>query len=212
MKDGKVEILILILERNKEVSIASTIYKLKIGIDKDLGIRSNIIIFDNGSNDDSATLASLAGAWVIKYPHQVSKSALIKKSLEVGVSRKCGITVLLDRMGGNTAEDAISVAKVALERKKDFVSGYVVPETGSNNIGCLAVNPDVLNMLYERRENAIDLFYNLQKTQNLDKFTIKEAINIHTKKKSKEKKEKESIWKQFIIFRRENPMKFYGFL
>jgi glycosyltransferase involved in cell wall biosynthesis len=202
---------IIILERGKEVSIASTIFKLKYGIDENLDARTEIVVIDNGSEDETASLARMAGARVVRFKQRVGREKVIQKAVEVGIEKKHAITVFLDRMGGNYAEDAISLVSAALESGKDFASGYVVPTKGEDTIGCLALDHAQLKKLSERGEEVSSFLLEMARKQNLNKVVFNESVEVVSKKKKGEKNGNGgSFWQKFTELRRGHPLKFYG--
>lgn len=202
---------IIILERGKEVSIASTIYKLKYGIDEKLNARTEIVVIDNGSPDETASIATMAGARVIRFKHRAERPKVIEKAVEAGIERKHAITVFLDRMGGNNADDAISLVSAALERGKDFASGYVVPTKGEDTIGCLALDHAQLKKLSDRGEEVSSFLLGMARKQNLNKVVFNEAVEVVSKKKKGEKNGNGgNLWQRFTDLRRGHPLKFYG--
>jgi len=203
---------VIILERGKESSIASTIYKLRIGIDEDLGIRSGIYVIDNGSYDETAYVANMAGAGMIRYKQRKDREVVINKAVGLAVEKGHELTVILDRMGGLYAEDALALINAAVEKGKEFATAYVVPTKGEKTIGCLAVDRNQLLKLKDRGEEVSSYLLSLSGKEKLKKVTFRENVSFVTKKKQKNNNGKKPILIRLRDFRRNHPLKFYGSL
>lgn len=210
MKVPLKSICVIILERNKEISIASTIYKLRIGIDDELNRRSDIYVIDNGSTDDTAYVANKAGAGVIKYQKRRDREIIISKGVTLGVEKGHELTVILDRMGGNNAEDVLSLINAAVEQGREFASGYVVPFSGEDTIGCLALDRNQLKKLGSRGEEVSSYLLDLGRRENLREVVFNEDVMEISKKKEKKRGKRRSFRTRIVNFRRNHPLKFYG--
>ena len=199
----------IILARDREVSIGSTIYKVQNGIDS---VSVAIVVFDNGSRDDTSIIASMAGARVVRYKYHHERSMIFKRAIEEASKVESRITVLLDTLGENTAEDAVSLANAALKKGKKFAYGYVEPDKGENTIGCLALDRNNILKLREKEEDIELILLEIAHSQDLRQTRFTESIDLVTKRKKEEKKEKKSFFEMFRVIRRQHPLKFYGAL
>lgn len=209
MEPSSVEVNVIILARDREVSIGSTIYKIQNEIDS---VSVSIVVFDNGSQDDTSVIASMAGARVVRYKHHHERSMIFKRAVEEASKIRSRITVLLDTLGENTAEDAVSLANVALKKGKKFAYGYVEPDKGEDTIGCLALDRNNVMKLKEKEEDIEMILLEIAHSQDLRKTRFTESIEMVTKRKLEEKKEKVGFVETFRMIRRQHPLKFYGVL
>lgn len=211
MGDPQVHVLVILLGRDREVSIGSTILKIRDKLENGFLIPTEVILIDNGSLDETPLIASMSGARVFKYPSRVDRNRIIKKGVSVGVDKNKDVTIILDLMGENSAEDVISLVKAALNKETEFASGYVLPESGIDTIGCLALDKVNLNLLAKKEDNIQEFLLNMARSRSMDSTMFTEQIEVFSKKK-KQKKRKFRPGRWFKNFRRQHPLKFYGIL
>lgn len=60
---------------------------------------SDVVVVDDGSNDQTSLLAGNAGAKIIKHPKNLGKGAAIKKGLEYAIKADFDLMILLDGDG-----------------------------------------------------------------------------------------------------------------
>jgi glycosyltransferase involved in cell wall biosynthesis len=201
---------IFILARDVEITIASTIFKIKHYLKENVGGDIRFFLIDNGSSDETADLARRAGAKVIRYDTRQRRSVVIRKALQQAVDRPFDIYVMLDLAGGNSADDAVSLLQAALRTGSNFASGYVIPYKGSDTIGCLAMDRDNLKLLYDRGESVTDFLIDLARSGDLKTHTLSEAAKEYTKRKKTIRRRRTSFVRWFGEITREHPLKFYG--
>ncbi|RLF66599.1 MAG: hypothetical protein DRN57_06810 [Thermoplasmata archaeon] len=211
MTDPNRSVEVIVLERDKEHSIGSSVFRIKMGLEE-LGVEHGIDVIDNGSTDQSALLASMAGATVTRYKHRVDRSIVMRKAVDIGLERGSDITIILDRMGGNLPEEAVSLVKAALRSEKGFASGYIVPERGEDTLGCLAFDLKHLRELKSTHEDVSEYLLSLSRKERLNKVTFNESMHIVSKKKERMNGKRRPLWVRFRNFRRNHPLKFYGSL
>ena len=204
------DLLVVILARDREHTIASTVYKVREGIGELANFE--ILVLDNGSFDQTSLISSMAGARVIRYRTRHQRSLIIGKAIDIALKVNPLMTILLDLLGGNTAEDAVSLARVSLEKGDRFAFGYVVPETGDDTIGCLALDRKSLNELSEKGEDIQNILLEIAHSRALKTTTFTETMNVVSKRKKRKRSRERSNFERLKNFRRNNPMKFFGSL
>ena len=87
-----------------------------------------IIVVDNGSTDDTARVATEAGARVVEEPRRGYGSACLKGISELD---ETDVVVFLDGDYSDTPEEITLLLEPVLSRKKDFVLGtrMILPES-----------------------------------------------------------------------------------
>ncbi len=208
MKKGR-SITIAVLSRQREITIGSTVLLLRTLAQK--GFTSRIIVIDNGSTDRTVKLASRAGAKVISYPHRVDRGEVINKALDVGKRSSTDLFLILDVMGGNTAEDALHLMDTVKEKGDNFASAYIVPEKGEDTIGCWAIDRKLIKRI-STTGKLEDALFDMMKKNKLDYQKIKGKISTPSKRKKGVMKWLPSMGPMELLshIRMAHPLKFYG--
>ena len=113
--DAKPKISVIIAALNEESAIAKVIE----GVPRELA--DEIIVVDNGSTDQTAKVARLAGARVVKEPVPGYGRAF-RAGLR-SVAPNCEIVVFLDGDGSDCPEMMDRLVKPIIDGKSDFVIG-----------------------------------------------------------------------------------------
>jgi glycosyltransferase involved in cell wall biosynthesis len=109
-------ILALIPAHNEDRFIASVVLKARRFVDE-------VIVVDDGSSDETASLAEASGATVIRQPVQGGKAAAINVGLELARQLDAAIVILLDGDGQHDPKDIPSFLKPIQENEADIVVG-----------------------------------------------------------------------------------------
>jgi glycosyltransferase involved in cell wall biosynthesis len=109
-------VLCILPAYNEEVSIGSIVLKAKRYVDR-------VIVVDDGSSDETAEVASLAGANVIRHEKNLGKGAAIKSGLEYARNLNARALVLLDSDGQHDPDEIPMVLKPVINNEADFVNG-----------------------------------------------------------------------------------------
>ena len=99
---------------NEELSISSIILGSKKYVDK-------IIVVDDGSTDNTAEIAELAGAQVISHSYNKGKGAALKTGFKA--AQKSEIIVTLDSDGYHNPEEIPKLVAPIINGKADIVNG-----------------------------------------------------------------------------------------
>ena len=99
---------------NEELCISSIILGSKKYVDK-------IIVVDDGSTDNTAEIAELAGAQVITHPYNKGKGAALKTGFKTAA--KSEIIVTIDSDGQHNPEEIPKLIAPILSGKADIVNG-----------------------------------------------------------------------------------------
>ncbi len=208
MAKGK-SLTIAVLSRQREITIASTVLLLRSGTHGDF--ITDVVVIDNGSTDRTVKLASRSGARVISYPHRVDRGEVIGNALDIGKSADTDLFLILDVMGGNTADDALQLLETVKEKGDDFASAYMVPDKGEDTVGCWAVDRKLIRRI-STTGTLEDALFDIMKRNKLDYQKIKGRISMPSKRKKKSFKWWPSMrpMELLVHVRRTHPLKFYG--
>lgn len=99
---------------NEEISIGSMV----IGAKKYV---NNIIVIDDGSSDNTAEIAYLAGAEVIKHPYNQGKGAALKTGFKAAINSD--IIVTIDSDGQHNPRDIKKLVEPIQNGEADIVNG-----------------------------------------------------------------------------------------
>lgn len=104
---------------------AASIREVLVSLPKSLaGISSiRIVVVDDGSTDDTATIAESMGALVIRHERNRGVGAAFRSGLRHAVSLGADILVTIDADGQFNAEDIAALLQPILAGEADFVSG-----------------------------------------------------------------------------------------
>ncbi|MBN1390763.1 MAG: hypothetical protein JXA22_09000 [Candidatus Thermoplasmatota archaeon] len=207
MEDKKKEINVLVLAWNNEVTIASTIFKVQ----NDIGpARVSVTVFDNGSTDDTSIISNMAGAQVVRYNTRHGRSVIFKRAVLEAQRTGSRITIILDLLGENTAEDAVMLAEEALAKGEEFQVEYVRPGKGNETVGCIALDRESVDMLARREEDVRDIFLEMAKSRGIVSERFIGSMETVARMRKEEKRIRNRplirLWKMV----NNNPLKFYG--
>ena len=98
---------------NEEATIGSVVIKAKRYVDE-------VIVIDDGSTDDTATVAEEAGAKVIRHEENRGKAYAIKKAFKYALENGFDIIVTLDGDGQHNADEIPDMLEPILNGKADM--------------------------------------------------------------------------------------------
>ncbi len=101
---------------NEEVSIGSIVLKTKKHVDQ-------VIVIDDGSTDDTAEIARLAGADVIEHTKNMGKGEALKTGFHAACKNGTKIIVTIDADGQHNPSDIPKVVKPILSKDAEIVIG-----------------------------------------------------------------------------------------
>ena len=99
---------------NEEIAIGSMVLRTKKYVDK-------VIVVDDGSEDNTADIAKLAGAYVITHPKNLGKGAAMKTGFKE--AKDADIIVMIDADGQNNPSDIPALVSPIIENEADMVNG-----------------------------------------------------------------------------------------
>ncbi len=111
---------IVIPARNEATALSALLERLE-----KLGIADEIIVIDDGSDDDTARVAQMAGVHVLKHPYPMGNGAAIKTGARAA---RGDVLVFLDADGQHDPDD-IPILLEKLEQGYDMVVGARAPDT-----------------------------------------------------------------------------------
>jgi glycosyltransferase involved in cell wall biosynthesis len=122
------KVLVAIPAYNEEVAIGSVILKARM-------YAARVIVIDDGSTDNTAEVARLAGATVISHGHNEGKGAGIRDAFAFAKRAGADILVLVDGDGQHDPEEIPRLIGPILEDEADFVNGSrFLGNAGGNNV------------------------------------------------------------------------------
>jgi len=101
---------------NEETAIGSVILKTKQYADK-------VVVIDDGSTDDTVTIAQLAGAEIVRHERNKGYGAAIQSCFNVAKAENADVMVILDADGQHYAEEIPKLINPVLNEGYDFVIG-----------------------------------------------------------------------------------------
>lgn len=87
------------------------------------GYCQQVIVVDDGSADETARIAELAGALVIRHEHNLGKGAAINTALREAIRQQPDVIVMLDADGQHSPGEILRVAAPVLLEGADIVIG-----------------------------------------------------------------------------------------
>ena len=111
--------LIVIPCFNEETTIGSVILKSKKHA-------KNILVVDDGSEDDTSDIARKAGAHVITHPRNMGKSAAIKTGFQYALQNNYDYVVTIDGDGQHNPDEIPNILGSILNNGHDISVGYRV--------------------------------------------------------------------------------------
>lgn len=127
-----IEVTVLIPAYNEEKSIGQTVARIR-----ELYPAFEVLVVDDGSDDDTMKIAMNAGANVWPHPYNIGNGAAIKSGLRVA---KGEWVVMIDADGQHNPED--------IARLLEFKNSYDMVVGARSKESNTAMHRDVANMLY----------------------------------------------------------------
>jgi glycosyltransferase involved in cell wall biosynthesis len=109
-------VVAIICAFNEDKYIASVVLKTRRQVD-------HVLVIDDGSKDQTATLAADAGATVLKHEENRGKGAAVRTGLQWAVNWRAKAAVLLDGDGQHHPDDIERLARAVLTGDADIVVG-----------------------------------------------------------------------------------------
>ena len=101
---------------NEETAIGSVVLKTRQYVDK-------VVVIDDGSKDDTVTIARLSGADVVCHDRNKGYGAAIQTCFTVAKNENADVMVIIDADGQHYAEDIPKLINPVLNEGYDFVIG-----------------------------------------------------------------------------------------
>ena len=102
---------------NEEATIGSVVLKAKRHVDE-------VLVIDDGSIDDTARIASEAGAKVIKHKENKGKAFGIKNAFKYALENDFDVIVTLDGDGQHNADEIPDLLKPIINNEADMAIGF----------------------------------------------------------------------------------------
>jgi glycosyltransferase involved in cell wall biosynthesis len=110
------DVIVAIPCYNEEVAIGSVVLRSLRYADK-------VLVIDDGSTDDTAAIASAAGAYVLRHKKNMGKGAAIKDAFNYAKAEKADILVLIDGDGQHNPDEIPLLIAPILKNEADLVNG-----------------------------------------------------------------------------------------
>ena len=110
------DVIVVIPAFNEELAIGSVVLKVCRIVD-------HVIVVDDGSKDNTADVARLAGAEVIRIDENMGKAHALLLGLKRARELGCRVAVTFDGDGQHKSHDISTIIKPVLEGKADLVIG-----------------------------------------------------------------------------------------
>jgi glycosyltransferase involved in cell wall biosynthesis len=113
-------LLVIIPALNESATIQTVIRDIPMDIN---GVsKIEVLVIDDGSNDNTAELARLAGARVVVHPNNLGVGAALQAGLDFAVENEVDIAVNIDGDGQFNSADIPKLAQPIVMNEADFVS------------------------------------------------------------------------------------------
>src|SRR3990170_1763635 len=99
---GDIPDLTVIVPACNEALIIEQVVSSLITVLKNLDLSSEVLVIDDGSEDETAIIAQAAGAQVFRHPYTIGNGAAIKTGIR---NAKGAILVMMDGDGQHNAQD-----------------------------------------------------------------------------------------------------------
>ena len=83
----------------------------------------NVVVVDDGSEDDTVAVAAAAGAHVVRHPVNLGQGAAIQTGLDYALSKNAKYLVTFDADGQHAIEDALTMLRRVRDDDLDVVIG-----------------------------------------------------------------------------------------
>jgi glycosyltransferase involved in cell wall biosynthesis len=127
MENGNKRILAAIPCYNEEATIGSIILKAKNYVDE-------VLVIDDGSNDDTAKIAEYAGAIVLKHEKNKGYGAAIKNCFKYALENNYDVMTILDGDGQHDADQIQTVMRPICDDKADISIGSRFLDSNGNMV------------------------------------------------------------------------------
>jgi hypothetical protein len=213
MNDVRIDINVIILAMDSEMTIGSIVLFIKYYLEKQVKIDPIITVIDNHSGDRTSEIARKNGASVVVLDDREEWRKIVKRALHLGRKSNSQTLVILDLTGGNDADDAISLISRSIKEDERFASAYIRPMKGNGAVGCWAIDKGLLGRIDGDVEMDVEKkLVELASNEQLEVFAINEKITLTSKRKRR---------KMFNLFKRSplqtlayimkyHPLTFYG--
>lgn len=101
---------------NEEVSIGSMVLHARQHVD-------HVVVIDDGSNDRTSEVATLAGAEVIRHPKNLGKGMALRTGFEHAGKNGCKVVITMDSDGQHDPDDIHKLISPILNEEADIVNG-----------------------------------------------------------------------------------------
>ena len=110
------KVVVIVPAHNEERYIGSMVLKLK-------RYPLEVIVVDDGSSDDTAVLAELAGARLVRLPKNLGKGGALNAGFALAREIDCDVAIMLDGDSQHRPEDLPVVIRPVIEGEADLVIG-----------------------------------------------------------------------------------------
>lgn len=110
------KVIVVIPAYNEETVIESVVKDVYQHI-------KNIVVVDDHSSDNTASLAFKSGATVIKHPINLGQGAALQTGFNYALKEGADIIVTFDADGQHRVEDALAMIQIVASHKADVVCG-----------------------------------------------------------------------------------------
>lgn len=111
-------IFVVIPALNEEEKIGDIIKEIK-----SLNLETNIVVVDDGSQDNTAILAEKNGAIVLKHVVNLGQWAALKTAFTISLLKGASIIVTLDADGQHSPQNIETLLEPIFQKKADFIIG-----------------------------------------------------------------------------------------
>ncbi|MFW3145799.1 MAG: hypothetical protein ACMUIE_03190 [Thermoplasmatota archaeon] len=209
----KKRVFVLILGMNSELQIGSTVLALEYYLRERIKTNPNIMYLDNWSADRSKKIVKETGAKVLRMKEPTDWEEVAMTAMDLGKKSKADTIVILDLIGGNNADDAISLISKSISEEERFASAYIKPLEGRSGLGCWAIDKDLLGMVGGNIEMDIEKkLSELAHKENFEILAVDERVSIASKRQRRKlmKGFRRSPLEMLTFLMRHHPLTFYG--
>ena len=122
------KVIVAVPALNEEVAIGSIVLRARQYADE-------VIVIDDGSKDNTAHIARLAGATVIPHPKNEGKGAAIRDAFMYARTNNADVLVLIDGDGQHNPDEIPQLIRPILNKEADLVNGsrFLKDANGNGN-------------------------------------------------------------------------------